>query len=207
MVALRCRQLDLVLERAILFEQASPLGCLSHALHDRHSLERLLDEIVGPLAHGADGDLDRAVRGHEHDLDFRLHLLNGSQKLQARRARHHQVRQDDVHPVAANLLERMLRVVGNEHAHAFALEDFLERLNVRALVVYDEHGRAFVRAWGSPCRSVTLQRRFVSHDRNLSHYDNPSRIGVDERSWIVRPVSGSMRIPPHRAPLGTTTDN
>ena len=50
-------------------------------------LERLLDEVVGPLAHRADGGLDRAVRGHQHDLDVGGDLLDGAEELEPRRAR------------------------------------------------------------------------------------------------------------------------
>ena len=131
-------ELDLVLERAVLRDEPLLLRRLPDALHDGHPLERLLDEVVCALAHRAHGGLDRAVRGHEDHLDVGRELLHGAQELEARRAGHHQIGEQDVDAVGAHDLERVLRVERGEDAHPFADEDFLEGLDVGALVVDDE---------------------------------------------------------------------
>jgi hypothetical protein len=61
-------KLDLLAERAVLLDEGLPLGGLAHALDDPDPLERLLDEVVGTVAHRLHGGLDRAVRGHHDDL-------------------------------------------------------------------------------------------------------------------------------------------
>jgi hypothetical protein len=102
--------LDLVLERFVLRDQLLPLGCLAHALDDRDALERLLDEVVCAVTHRAHGRLDGAIRGHQDDLYVWRDLLDRAKKLQAGRARHHQVGEHDVHAVGPHEFERALRV-------------------------------------------------------------------------------------------------
>ncbi len=78
------RSLSSCLSERFSHEQRLPLGRLAHALDDRHALERLLDEVVGALAHRLHGGLDRAVGGHHHELGVGRDLLQRAQQLERR---------------------------------------------------------------------------------------------------------------------------
>ena len=154
---------------AVLFDERLALGRLAHALDDRHALERLFDEVVGALAHRLHRGLDRAVRGHHHDLGVGRDLLHArassSRPLVPGIIR---VGQHHLHAVRAHELERGLGAVGREHAHAFALEDLLERGDVGRLVVDDEDRRRIGRYRYRLRLRRIRSRRFVKHSPTVS---------------------------------------
>ena len=108
---------------AVLGHQRGLLQRLAHALDHRLPLERLGDEVVGPLLHGGDGRLDGAVGGHQHHLDLRRHGLERAQQRLAAHPRHHQVGDHHRGALAPRHLERLGAGGGLRDAPALALED------------------------------------------------------------------------------------
>ena len=137
------RLLELHAQGPVLDQQQLLLQRLSDHSHHLRPLERLGDEVIGALFHGLDGGLHGAIGGHEDDLGLGRDRARGLEQVDARDAvrRHLEVGEDDVDSLLAQDVERLAAIGGREHVQVLALEDALERFEVRGFVVHQEKGR------------------------------------------------------------------
>jgi hypothetical protein len=92
-------------EAAVLDEQRLLLERVADDPHHVRSLERLGDEVVRAFLHRVDRGLDRAVRGHQHDLGLWRDGLGRAQQIHARRVGHHQVGEQHADAMLAQRVE------------------------------------------------------------------------------------------------------
>ncbi len=129
---------DLGLERLVLHLELPRLG---GAPADGDQLvvgEGLLDVVEGALVDGADGRLQRGLRGHQDDRQGGVHLLCGEQDLQAAHAGHAHVGQEHVGADVGEALQPLAPADGGAHLEALALEEDAQGVQDRGLVVDDE---------------------------------------------------------------------
>jgi len=118
--------------------------CSSMLAHPLHQLPGR--EGLGHVGVGAERETLRhlgvpALRGEHQDPDvgqrgIGLDLLTD---FEAALLRHHHVEQHQIRAVAADALDRLLAVVGDQHLEAFALHQELERNDDVRLVVGNQY--------------------------------------------------------------------
>ena len=132
-------------QRAVLLHQRPLLERLADDAHQVGALERLGHEVVGALLHRLDRVLDRAVGGHQHHLGLGRDALARAQQVHARHPRHHQVGQQHRDRLAPDDVQRLAARARGQHAQRFALQDLLQRIDDRGLVVHDQDRRGALR--------------------------------------------------------------
>jgi hypothetical protein len=138
--------LELLLEQQVLADEIAPLDrALEHG-EQRVGLDRLLDEAVSAGLHGLDRLRHASVAGDDDDFRVRMNLLELAQELQAVGVRQQHVRDDDVRlPGLEDLL-----AAGADHRGAnlvpLVLEQDLEPLDHRRLVVDRQHAVSLFRS-------------------------------------------------------------
>ena len=191
---------ELGLEAAVLDEQRLLLERVADDPHDVRALERLGDEVVRAFLHRVDRGLDRAVRGHQHDLGLGRDRLGGAQQVHAGRLRHHQIGEQHADAVLAQEVERrLLPSVAARTLQALALEDLGERLDDRRLVIDDQHdagvGRRIAQR-GRLVRLAALRCRPRPGRRRIAGRDS-AQAGATY-SPVTLTSSGPGLIPPNR---------
>src|SRR5690606_8571421 len=102
--------------------------------------ERLLDEIVGALAHGPHGKLHVAVAGDEDDRHVGVDVAHARQKRHAVHAGHAYVADDDPGEAGRDEVERCFRAGKVAHVEAGQLQRLHGGAADILLVVDEEHG-------------------------------------------------------------------
>ena len=129
---------ELGLEAAVLDEQRLLLERVLDDPHHVRALERLGDEVVRAFLHRIDRGLDRAVRGHQHDLGLRRDRLRRAQQVHAGGLRHHEIGEQHADAVLAEDIEAGRPIGRGEDGQALAAKDLRQRLDDRRLVIDDE---------------------------------------------------------------------
>ena len=132
---------ELGAQRAVLLHQRPLLQRLADDAHQVRALDRLGHEIVGALLHRLDRVLDGAVGGHQDRLGLGRDALARAQQVHPRHPRHHQVGQQHRDRLAADDVQRLAARARGQHAQRFALQDLLQRIDDRGLVVHDQDRR------------------------------------------------------------------
>ena len=153
---------QLLAQRLVFGEQRVTFRRLAHRLDDLHALERLLDEIVGALAHRLDRGLDRPVRGHHHHLGIGSDRRERPDEIDPRHLRHRQIGEHDIDSMLATDVQRLAPAPRREHPERFLGEDPRERLEIAGLVV-DHQDRCRSRPVDPPGRGPRRSRGPVCH--------------------------------------------
>ena len=137
---------QLLFQKKVFANQVSTLdGPLEHG-QERVRLDGLLDEAVRPRLHGLDGLGDAAVPRDDDDLCIRVDLLELTEQLEPVGIRQHHVGDDDVRLPGLEDLLAAGADHGGPHLIALVLEQNLQPLDHRWLVVYGEHAALFLQS-------------------------------------------------------------
>ena len=143
---------ELLLEQQVLADQVAALDRALEHRQQRVGLDRLLDEAVRPRLHRLDRLDHAAVAGDDDDLGVGVDLLELPQQLEAVGVRQHHVGHDDVGlPGLEDLLAARADHRGPDFV-ALVLEQDLEPLDHRRLVVDREHPVSFLDRHHNPPR-------------------------------------------------------
>ena len=115
--------------------------------HEALVVPWLLDEIAGAVPHRLDREIDRAPRGHHHDGEIRVELLDLAQEIKAfgarrRVARVVEVDQRRVEALLAERVECRARAIRRRRIDALGFQQQTQRLAHVALVVGDQDVRS-----------------------------------------------------------------
>ena len=137
---------QLLLQQQVLADEVATLDrALEHG-QQRVRLDGLLDEAVRARLHRLDGLGHAAVAGDDDDLGVGVDLLELAQQLEPVGIRQHHVGDDDVRlPGLEDLLAARADHGGPDFI-ALVLEQDLQPLDHRRLVVYGEHAALFLQS-------------------------------------------------------------
>jgi hypothetical protein len=125
-----------------------------NADQERFEVDRLRHQILGAGADRVDRRAHVGEGGEDDDRDRGRDVLKPREKTHPVEARHHQIGDDEVGPeTLRDEVERLLSVAGRGDDVARRLEETLERIARRRVVVDDEHLPAGAHPGLPECRS------------------------------------------------------
>ena len=155
MFSRRKRVAQLLLQPPVLAHELAALHGPAQHQQQLVLLQRLREVVERALAHGVDGAVDGAVRGHEDHALARLGLLQLREQLDAVEVRHLEVGQHDVEGLGcAAASQRLAPVAGGGGLVALRLQDHLQDVALAPLVVDDEDAALHARSAATACRHV-----------------------------------------------------
>ena len=140
-VALAQQIVEALLERPVLGDEVAALEGLPHHLGELGALERLGEEVGGPVLHGPDRLLHGAEGGEQDHVHVGRDRLGLPQQLEAGEARHLEVGEHEIHPALPQPLQRGLTVGGEQDRVAFTRQRALETLPDGGIVVGHQERR------------------------------------------------------------------
>jgi hypothetical protein len=127
----------------VLFLQPPRLELLAHLEPQLVHVERLRQVVHGAEAHGLHGRIRGREGGHHEDDDVAVDVLGHAQDVHAGGVGHLDVRQHQIEALAPQQLDGALAVLGHLHVVAVALEDDLQHVAHRLLIVHDQQPRVW----------------------------------------------------------------
>ena len=148
-------------QRAVLLHQRALLERLAHRAHHVGALDRLGDEVVGPLLHGLDRVLDGAVGGHQDGLGLGRDAPARLEQIDPRHARHHQIGQQHRDRLAPQDLQRLAAAAPRSARAATPSRRSWQRIDDARLVVHHQNrGQGLARGG---CRLSILTNCVFAH--------------------------------------------
>ncbi len=164
-------------------------------------LERLLEVVEGAELHGLDGALDARVRRHHDDLRA-IGVAVGRQapdQLEAGRARHQVVDDEQIEAAAPEELARLVRAARLGDVVALGAQRAPERLHDLLFVVHEEDGAV----WRHGCcpRLVSEEPApGASHNSTRTSVPDPARLVIrmvpPSPSTMLREIASPRPVPP-----------
>ena len=124
-------------------------------------IERLFDEVVGPLAHGAHGELHVAMAGDEDDRQVGVDVAHPGEERHPVHARHADVADDDAVEAGRDVVEHGLGRGKAADREAGELERLGRRM-ADVLLVVDEENAARLHAAASRAGAWAASRAMVT---------------------------------------------
>ena len=140
------RQAERPLQQDVLLPELAVLDLLADLHLEQIDVERLAQVIAGAEPHRFDGGLGRR-EGRDHDAeDVLIDVLRRAQHVDAAQVGHLDVRDQQVHRLALEQVDRRAAVLGEQHFVSLAAQHDRQQLAHRPLIVDDEDARADARS-------------------------------------------------------------